>query len=74
MTSPPPSPRRGKWPDRREDSGCPNGGLAELYVIFATVAPGTGSRGVTAFVVEKGDAGVSFGEPMRKLGQRAIPD
>jgi acyl-CoA dehydrogenase len=49
-----------------------NGGLAELYVIFATVAPGTGSRGVTAFVVEKGDAGVSFGEPMRKLGQRAI--
>jgi acyl-CoA dehydrogenase len=49
-----------------------NGGVAELYVIFATVAPGTGSRGVTAFVVEKGDAGVSFGEPMRKLGQRAI--
>jgi alkylation response protein AidB-like acyl-CoA dehydrogenase len=49
-----------------------NGGLAELYVIFATVAPGTGSRGVTAFVVEKGDAGVTFGEPMRKLGQRAI--
>ena len=49
-----------------------NGGLAEYYVIFATVAPGTGSRGVTAFVVEKGDAGVSFGEPMRKHGQRAI--
>ena len=49
-----------------------NGGLAEFYVIFATVAPGTGSRGVTAFVVEKGDAGVSFGEPMRKHGQRAI--
>src|SRR5436309_14467254 len=37
-----------------------NGGLAEFYVIFATVAPGTGSRGVTAFVVEKADAGVSF--------------
>jgi alkylation response protein AidB-like acyl-CoA dehydrogenase len=27
---------------------------------------------VTAFVVEKGDPGVSFGEPMRKMGQRAI--
>jgi alkylation response protein AidB-like acyl-CoA dehydrogenase len=27
---------------------------------------------VTAFVVEKGDAGVTFGEPMRKMGQRAI--
>jgi acyl-CoA dehydrogenase len=49
-----------------------NGGLAELYVVFATVAPGTGSRGVTAFVVEKGDPGLSFGEPMRKMGQRAI--
>ncbi len=49
-----------------------NGGLAEFYVIFATVAPGTGSKGVTAFVVEKGDEGVSFGEPMRKMGQRAI--
>jgi alkylation response protein AidB-like acyl-CoA dehydrogenase len=49
-----------------------NGGIAEEYVIFATTAPGTGSRGVTAFLVEKRDAGVSFGEPMRKLGQRAI--
>jgi acyl-CoA dehydrogenase len=49
-----------------------NGGIAEYYVIFATVAPGTGSRGVTAFVVEKADTGVSFGEPMRKMGQRAI--
>jgi acyl-CoA dehydrogenase len=49
-----------------------NGGLADFYVIFATVAPGTGSRGVTAFLVETGDTGVSFGEPMRKHGQRAI--
>jgi acyl-CoA dehydrogenase len=49
-----------------------NGGLAELYVVFATVAPGTSSRGVTAFVVEKGDPGLAFGEPMRKMGQRAI--
>ena len=49
-----------------------NGGIAEEYVIFATVAPGTGSKGVTAFLVDKADAGVTFGEPMRKLGQRAI--
>ena len=27
---------------------------------------------MTAFVVEKSDEGVSFGEPMRKMGQRAI--
>ena len=49
-----------------------NGGIAEYYCFFATVAPGTGSKGVTAFVVEKSDEGVSFGEPMRKMGQRAI--
>jgi alkylation response protein AidB-like acyl-CoA dehydrogenase len=49
-----------------------NGGIAEYYVIFATVAPGTGSKGVTAFVVEKSDPGITFGEPMRKMGQRAI--
>jgi acyl-CoA dehydrogenase len=49
-----------------------NGGIAEYYVVFATVAPGTGSKGVTAFVVERGDPGVSFGEPMLKVGQRAI--
>src|SRR3954470_16674267 len=49
-----------------------NGGIAEYYVMFATVAPGTGSKGVTAFLVEKSDPGISFGEPMRKMGQRAI--
>jgi acyl-CoA dehydrogenase len=49
-----------------------NGGLAEYYVVFATVEPGSRSKGITAFVVEKGDPGVSFGAPMRKMGQRAI--
>jgi acyl-CoA dehydrogenase len=49
-----------------------NAGAAQFYVIFATVAPGTGSRGVTAFLVDRDDPGLSFGEPMRKLGQRAI--
>jgi alkylation response protein AidB-like acyl-CoA dehydrogenase len=49
-----------------------NGGIAQSYVVFATVAPGTGSKGVTAFLIDKSDGGVSFGEPMRKMGQRAI--
>ena len=66
---------------RRSDAGyvlngqktwISNGGIAEYYVVFATVAPGTGSKGVTAFVLEKGDPGFSSGEPMRKMGQRAI--
>ena len=60
------------WVLNGQKTWISNGGIAEYYVLFATVAPGTGSKGVTAFVVERGDEGVSFGEPMRKMGQRAI--
>jgi alkylation response protein AidB-like acyl-CoA dehydrogenase len=57
---------------RGQKSWISNGGVADFYVVFATVAPGTRSKGVTAFVVEKGDAGVTLGAPMKKMGQRAI--
>jgi alkylation response protein AidB-like acyl-CoA dehydrogenase len=57
---------------RGQKAWISNGGLAELYVVFATVEPGSRSRGVTAFLVEKADPGISFGAPMRKMGQRAI--
>jgi alkylation response protein AidB-like acyl-CoA dehydrogenase len=57
---------------RGQKTWISNGGLAEYYVVFATVEPGARSRGVTAFVVEREDAGVSFGPPMKKMGQRAI--
>ncbi|HTU30444.1 MAG TPA: acyl-CoA dehydrogenase family protein [Solirubrobacteraceae bacterium] len=51
-----------------------NGGVAKYYVVFATVEPGSGHRGVTAFVVEDGDEGLTCGPPIRKMGQRAIPN
>jgi acyl-CoA dehydrogenase len=51
-----------------------NGGVARFYVIFATVSPGSGYRGITAFVVEGGDEGFRCGPPIRKMGQRAIPN
>jgi alkylation response protein AidB-like acyl-CoA dehydrogenase len=51
-----------------------NGGVAELYVVFATVEPGTGSRGITAFLVRGDDPGLRCGPPIRKMGQRAIPN
>ena len=57
---------------RGQKTWISNGGLAEYYVVFATIAPGTRARGVTAFVVERGDGGVTFGPPMKKMGQRAI--
>jgi alkylation response protein AidB-like acyl-CoA dehydrogenase len=51
-----------------------NGGVSRYYVVFATVEPGSGHRGVTAFVVEEGDEGFQCGPPIRKMGQRAIPN
>jgi acyl-CoA dehydrogenase len=49
-----------------------NGGVARFYVVFATVDPGSGHRGITAFVVQDDDPGFSCGPPIRKMGQRAI--
>ncbi|MFI6541632.1 acyl-CoA dehydrogenase family protein [Streptomyces prunicolor] len=49
-----------------------NAGLADQYVVFAKTDPTRGSSGVTAFLLRKGVEGMRFGEPMRKMGQRAI--
>ncbi|HUW17172.1 MAG TPA: acyl-CoA dehydrogenase family protein [Actinomycetes bacterium] len=49
-----------------------NGGVAELYVVFAKTDPTLRSRGVTAFLLRKGAEGLAFGQPMKKMGQRAI--
>jgi alkylation response protein AidB-like acyl-CoA dehydrogenase len=51
-----------------------NGGVSRFYVIFATVEPGSGHRGITAFIVQDGDEGLRYGPPLRKMGQRAIPN
>lgn len=51
-------------------SGAP---LARWYLVFATVAPGTRSKGITAFVVEEGDEGFTLGERIPKLGSRCYP-
>ena len=50
-----------------------NGGVSRYYVIFATVQPGSGHRGITAFLVHGDDEGFRCGPPLRKMGQRAIP-
>ncbi|WP_328685942.1 acyl-CoA dehydrogenase family protein [Streptomyces sp. NBC_01261] len=49
-----------------------NAGLADQYVVFAKTDPTRGSSGVTAFLLRRGAEGMTFGEPMRKMGQRAI--
>jgi acyl-CoA dehydrogenase len=55
-----------------QKSWISNGGVADTCVVFATVEPGSGHRGVTAFVLDSGDEGFGWGPPMRKMGQRAI--
>ncbi len=47
------------------------GGQADQYLVFATVNPDAGSKGITAFVVQKDAIGISFGPAMNKMGIRA---
>ncbi len=49
-----------------------NAGAAELYVVFAKTDPEARARGVSAFLLRRETEGLSFGQPMRKMGQRAI--
>lgn len=49
-----------------------NAGLADQYVVFAKTDPSQRAKGVTAFLMKKDTPGMTFGEPMKKMGQRAI--
>lgn len=49
-----------------------NAGEAEFYVVFAKTDRSKRSGGVSAFMLKKGAPGLTFGEPMKKMGQRAI--
>jgi alkylation response protein AidB-like acyl-CoA dehydrogenase len=48
-----------------------NGNEADIFLIFATINPEAGYRGVTAFVVERGFPGFTVGRKEDKLGIRA---
>ena len=48
-----------------------NGGIADLHVIFANTDPSAGAAGIAAFVVEKGNKGLTMGRKEKKLGVRA---
>ncbi|MHB0936367.1 MAG: acyl-CoA dehydrogenase family protein [Armatimonadota bacterium] len=48
-----------------------NGGEADIYTVFAVTNPEKGARGISAFIVEKGTEGFTFGKKEDKLGIRA---
>lgn len=51
-----------------------NGGEAEIYVVIANLDPGKGARGLTAFIVEKGTPGFSFGKNEEKMAFHSLPN
>ena len=47
-----------------------NGKEADIYIIFALTDPSKGTKGMSAFIVEKGTPGFTFGTKERKMGIR----
>jgi alkylation response protein AidB-like acyl-CoA dehydrogenase len=50
-----------------------NAGVSEFYTVIAQTDPSKGSKGITAFIIEKSDPGISFGAPEKKMGFRGSP-
>ena len=50
-----------------------NAGFSDFYTVLASTDASKGSKGITAFVVEKSDPGVSFGAHEKKMGFRGSP-
>lgn len=48
-----------------------NGGEADIYIVFAVTTPDIGTRGISAFIVEKDWEGFSFGKHYDKMGIRS---
>ena len=48
-----------------------NGGVADTFIVFAMTDKSQGTRGISAFIVEKGFPGFSIGKKEDKLGIRA---
>ena len=50
-----------------------NAGVSEFYTVLASTDPSKGAKGISAFIVEKSDVGVSFGAHEKKMGFRGSP-
>jgi len=63
--------RDGDWVLTGRKLWITNGNEADLFIVFATINPDAGYRGITAFLVERGFAGFTVGKKEDKLGIRA---
>ncbi|UQD53616.1 acyl-CoA dehydrogenase [Bacillus methanolicus] len=50
-----------------------NGGIADIYVVFALTDPSSKHKGTSAFIIEKDFPGFSVGKKEKKLGIRSSP-
>jgi alkylation response protein AidB-like acyl-CoA dehydrogenase len=50
-----------------------NAGVSRYYTVMAVTDPSAGAGGISAFVVQSGDEGFSFGAPEHKLGIKGSP-
>ena len=50
-----------------------NAGFSDFYTVLAQTDSTLGAKGITAFVIEKSDSGVSFGAHEKKMGFRGSP-
>ncbi len=62
--------RGDRWVLNGQKMWITNGGDADVQIVYAYTDPGAGPKGLTAFLVEKGTPGLSFGTHLDKLGMR----
>jgi alkylation response protein AidB-like acyl-CoA dehydrogenase len=63
----------GSWALNGTKMWITNAEASQYYTVMAVTDPAAGTRGISAFVVEKSDPGVSFGPPEKKLGIKGSP-
>ena len=62
-----------KWILSGSKKWISNAGESEFYTVLAVTDPEKGSKGISAFVVEKSDTGISLGANEKKMGVRGSP-
>jgi len=65
------TPRDGQWVLNGRKLWITNGAEAEIFIVFATVNPEAGYKGITAFLIERGFPGFTVAKKEDKLGIRA---
>jgi alkylation response protein AidB-like acyl-CoA dehydrogenase len=63
----------GSWILNGSKTWISNAGVSDFYTVLAVTDQAARSKGITAFVVEKSDPGVSFGAHEKKMGMRGSP-